>query len=49
MPSSQAGGATIEYEKNTKDEEGEVLSIDAIPTFDLCDSYGIPNCKALRF
>ncbi len=35
--------ATVEFEKNTKDEEGKVLSIDAVPAFDLGDCYEIPD------
>jgi hypothetical protein len=35
--------ATIEFEKNTKDEEGKVLSIDAVPAFELDDCYEIPD------
>ncbi|RWD79108.1 CBASS oligonucleotide cyclase [Mesorhizobium sp.] len=35
--------ATVEFEKNTQDEEGKVLSIDAVPAFDLGDCYEIPD------
>ncbi len=35
--------ATVEFEKNTKDEEGKVLSIDAVPAFELEDCYEIPD------
>lgn len=35
--------ATVEFEKNTKDVEGKVLSIDAVPAFDLGDCYEIPD------
>ena len=35
--------ATVEFEKNTKDEEGKVLSIDAVPAFDLGNCYEIPD------
>lgn len=35
--------ATVEFEKNTIDEEGKVLSIDAVPAFDLGDCYEIPD------
>lgn len=35
--------ATVEFEKNTKDEEGKVLSIDAVPAFDLGECYEIPD------
>lgn len=35
--------ATVEFEKNTKDEEGKVLSIDAVPAFELGDCYEIPD------
>jgi len=35
--------ATVEFEKNTKDEEGKVLSIDAVPAFELDDRYEIPD------
>jgi hypothetical protein len=35
--------ATVEFEKNTKDEEGKVLSIDAVPAFDPGDCYEIPD------
>ncbi len=35
--------ATVEFEKNTKDKEGKVLSIDAVPAFDLGDCYEIPD------
>ncbi len=35
--------ATVEFEKNTKDEEGKVLSIDAVPAVDLDDCYEIPD------
>jgi hypothetical protein len=35
--------ATVEFEKNTTDEEGKVLSIDAVPAFDLGDCYEIPD------
>jgi hypothetical protein len=35
--------ATVEFEKNTKDEEGKVLSIDAVPAFELADCYEIPD------
>ena len=34
---------TVEFEKNTKDEEGKVLSIDAVPAFELADCYEIPD------
>ncbi|MDT3683696.1 MAG: CBASS oligonucleotide cyclase [Pseudorhodoplanes sp.] len=34
---------TVEFEKNTKDEEGKVLSIDAVPAFELSDCYEIPD------
>lgn len=35
--------ATVEFERNTQDEEGKVLSIDAVPAFDLGDCYEIPD------
>ncbi|MET3649835.1 CBASS oligonucleotide cyclase [Phyllobacterium ifriqiyense] len=35
--------ATVEFEKNTQDEEGKVLSIDAVPAFDMGDCYEIPD------
>lgn len=35
--------ATVEFEKDTKDEEGKVLSIDAVPAFDIGDCYEIPD------
>ena len=35
--------ATVEFEKNTKDEEGKVLSIDAVPAFELDDCDEIPD------
>jgi hypothetical protein len=35
--------ATVEFEKNTKDEEGKVLSVDAVPAFELSDCYEIPD------
>lgn len=35
--------ATVEFERNTDDEEGKVLSIDAVPAFDLGDRYEIPD------
>jgi hypothetical protein len=35
--------ATVEFEKNTKDEEGKVLSIDAVPAFELDHRYEIPD------
>jgi hypothetical protein len=35
--------ATVEFEKNTKDEEGKVLSIDAVPVFELDTCYEIPD------
>jgi hypothetical protein len=35
--------ATVEFEKNTKNEEGKVLSIDAVPAFELDDCYEIPD------
>lgn len=35
--------ATVEFEKNTTDEEGKVLSVDAVPAFDLSDCYEIPD------
>jgi len=35
--------ATVEFEKNTKDEEGKVLSIDAVPAFELDTCYEIPD------
>lgn len=35
--------ATVEFERNTDDEEGKVLSIDAVPAFDLGDCYEIPD------
>ncbi len=35
--------ATVEFERNTKDEEGKVLSIDAVPAFDIGDFYEIPD------
>jgi SMODS domain-containing protein len=34
---------TVEFEKNTRDEEGKVLSIDAVPAFELADCYEIPD------
>ncbi len=34
---------TVEFEKNTKDEEGKVLSVDAVPAFELEDCYEIPD------
>jgi len=34
---------TVEFEKNTKDEEGKVLSIDTVPAFELQDCYEIPD------
>jgi hypothetical protein len=34
---------TVEFEKNTQDEEGKVLSIDAVPAFELTDCYEIPD------
>ena len=35
--------ATVEFERNTTDVEGKVLSIDAVPAFDLGDCYEIPD------
>ncbi|WP_137157427.1 CBASS oligonucleotide cyclase [Rhizobium sp. FKL33] len=35
--------ATVEFEKDTTDEEGKVLSIDAVPAFDVGDCYEIPD------
>lgn len=35
--------ATVEFEKNTKDVEGKVLSIDTVPAFELSDCYEIPD------
>ena len=35
--------ATVEFERNTTDEEGKVLSIDAVPAFDLGNCYEIPD------
>nr|WP_200985168.1 CBASS oligonucleotide cyclase [Rhizobium rhizogenes]QCL10073.1 putative dNA polymerase beta domain protein region [Rhizobium rhizogenes] len=35
--------ATVEFEKNTNDEEGKVLSIDAVPAFDIGACYEIPD------
>ena len=35
--------ATVEFEKNTKDEEGKVLSIDTVPAIELEDCYEIPD------
>ena len=35
--------ATVEFEKNTKDEEGKVLSIDTVPACELNDCYKIPD------
>jgi hypothetical protein len=35
--------ATVEFEKNTTIEEGKVLSIDAVPAFELSDCYEIPD------
>ena len=35
--------ATVEFERNTKDKEGKVLSIDAVPAFELGDCYEIPD------
>lgn len=35
--------ATVEFEKNTKDEEGKVLSIDTVPAYELADCYEIPD------
>ena len=35
--------ATVEFDKNTKDEEGKVLSIDSVPAFELSDCYEIPD------
>jgi hypothetical protein len=34
---------TVEFEKNTKDEEGKVLSVDAVPAFELTDYFEIPD------
>src|SRR5262249_27208518 len=34
---------TVEFEKDTKDDEGKVLSIDAVPAFELEDCYEIPD------
>ncbi len=34
---------TVEFEKNTTDEEGKVLSIDAVPAFERGDCYEIPD------
>jgi hypothetical protein len=35
--------ATVEFDKNTKDDEGKVLSIDAVPAFELDDCFEIPD------
>lgn len=35
--------ATVEFERNTTDEEGKVLSIDAVPAFVVGDCYEIPD------
>jgi hypothetical protein len=35
--------ATVEFEKNTEEEEGKVLSIDAVPAFELDNCYEIPD------
>lgn len=35
--------ATVEFERNTEDEEGKVLSIDSVPAFDIGDCYEIPD------
>jgi hypothetical protein len=35
--------ATVEFEKNTTDEEGKVLSVDVVPAFELTDCYEIPD------
>ncbi|MCK1281796.1 nucleotidyltransferase [Bradyrhizobium sp. 61] len=35
--------ATVEFDKNTKDEEGKVLSIDTVPAVELDDCYEIPD------
>lgn len=35
--------ATVVFERNTTDEEGKVLSIDAVPAFDIGDCYEIPD------
>ncbi|MBY5786715.1 nucleotidyltransferase [Rhizobium leguminosarum] len=35
--------ATVFFERNTTDEEGKVLSIDAVPAFDIGDCYEIPD------
>jgi hypothetical protein len=35
--------ATVEFERNTTDEEGKVLSIDAVPAFALDNCYEIPD------
>lgn len=35
--------ATVIFERNTNDEEGKVLSIDAVPAFDLGNCYEIPD------
>jgi hypothetical protein len=35
--------ATTEFEKNTTDKEGKVLSIDAVPAIELVDCYEIPD------
>lgn len=35
--------ATVEFERNTDDEEGKVLSIDCVPAFDIGDCYEIPD------
>lgn len=35
--------ATVEFERNTFDKEGKVLSIDAVPAMELSDCYEIPD------
>lgn len=35
--------ATVEFERNTSDKEGKVLSIDAVPAIELSDCYEIPD------
>jgi hypothetical protein len=35
--------ATVEFERNTEDKEGKVLSIDAVPAIELADCYEIPD------
>ncbi|WP_166308792.1 CBASS oligonucleotide cyclase [Bradyrhizobium sp. 2S1] len=35
--------ATTEFERNTQDKEGKVLSIDSVPAIELSDCYEIPD------